>query len=1167
MRQPSSSARRRPRTRDCTPQASSTAPPRSTSSRTPQPGGTSAPRPTGDSTCHSVTAGTTSASLTGLTEHTLYTYKAYDASGCTSTAIATLSFTTGSDELEASAITDSTATLTLSNHTGNWWLKRTTPADTTCKSKGTTATESLTNLIAGKPYTYEAYNDSTCTTRIAQVTFTTLSLAAENIDTTDATLHLEGYTGSWYYKANKAPDNSCQGPVSGHTVNRSNLAVNTAYLYEAYSDSACTASKLLATAGFRTAVTASNLSETGGSHATADRNSKAANGFTTGRNPGGYTLSQVEIAISKVKLSSDNKAPAALVVALHNNATSSVFNDDEPGTLKATLSGIGGGSPTSAGTYTYTCSTGCDLEKDTTYHIVLSAPGSPTGSRYEWSKTSSLNETLTPVQNGWSIGIAYYISTGNWAYEISGLRFEVAAVAEPSLSATPTGDTTATLKAVSYTDGAWWYKRTAGTPADATCHSVAAGTTSVSLSGMTEHNEYTYKAYDEPGCDSADEFGAITFTQTNDVLTASKMTWTTARLTLTGNTGNWWLKQTSPVDASATCKSMGTKSAENLTGLTQSTAYTYKAYSGSTCTSEIASEDFLTAGPITISNRTESSSSALSVGWSGFLGQLRRGMGFETGSKPGGYTLKSVTVELGPHSVNSNAIGQPKKLHAKIYTNIVNAQNENVPNTLVKDLGIKNPAGGSAVTWTCTDSGSACDLTKDTTYHLVLEADEPTSGSSSRYNWKDTSSDNETNTPSSEDWKIKDESARKFGNAPWLGGINTVGLFSLTVEAKGDPFIGATDITTTTATLNIVNHKTAWWYKRTGGAPDDSTCHSVAAGTTTASLSSLLPGVTYSYKAWKKAGCNSTADELGSDTFTTDGESVSNLDEAAINNLCVAGTDINVRYECGTSFTTGSATEYLLEEIIVRIYSKSNSPGDIRVTLHADSSGSPASRALYTLSGSNPTNTNVKKVDYAYTCSECYLQPSTTYWLVLAAPNATGNFNRYTWLLNALGRGDAVAEREWLDDRRRQQAQGNIRQRLRLSVRLVRREQQQNRDVPGVGVRQRGGSCARPQRHAHIHRNQSDAHVDMEEAREQRDGVILLRSAVLGQGQPDIVAVDQLRNEDGGFDGECEPDAGHRADGPAILQDDSCAREEGQRLQPLDRDGDVLLEGGMGAAR
>ena len=35
---------------------------------------------------------------------------------------------------------------------------------------------------------------------------------------------------------------------------------------------------------------------------------------------------------------------------------------------------------------------------------------------------------------------------------------------------------------------------------DATCHSVAAGTASDALSGLTSGTSYTYKAYDKSGC-------------------------------------------------------------------------------------------------------------------------------------------------------------------------------------------------------------------------------------------------------------------------------------------------------------------------------------------------------------------------------------------------------------------------------------------------------------------------------------------------------------------------------------------------------------------------------------------------------------------------------------------------------------------------------------------
>ena len=81
------------------------------------------------------------------------------------------------------------------------------------------------------------------------------------------------------------------------------------------------------------------------------------------------------------------------------------------------------------------------------------------------------------------------------------------------------------------------------------------------------------------------------------------------------------------------------------------------------------------------------------------------------------------------------------------------------------------------------------------------------------------------------------------------------------------PKLTASSVTTTTATLTIGGHAGAWWYERT--APSgDTTCHSVASGTTTANLSSLTANTSYTYKAYDQSGCNS-ADEIATATFTT----------------------------------------------------------------------------------------------------------------------------------------------------------------------------------------------------------------------------------------------------------------------------------------------------------
>ena len=54
--------------------------------------------------------------------------------------------------------------------------------------------------------------------------------------------------------------------------------------------------------------------------------------------------------------------------------------------------------------------------------------------------------------------------------------------------------------------GTWYYKRTAGTPADTTCRSVTSGTTAT-LTSLTTNTAYTTS-----GCAAADEIASTAFT-------------------------------------------------------------------------------------------------------------------------------------------------------------------------------------------------------------------------------------------------------------------------------------------------------------------------------------------------------------------------------------------------------------------------------------------------------------------------------------------------------------------------------------------------------------------------------------------------------------------------------------------------------------------------------
>ena len=66
--------------------------------------------------------------------------------------------------LTASAVTSTTATLTIANYTGAWYYKADVAPDTSCSARQTGTTAGLTGLTTGTAYNYTAYSDSGCTT-------------------------------------------------------------------------------------------------------------------------------------------------------------------------------------------------------------------------------------------------------------------------------------------------------------------------------------------------------------------------------------------------------------------------------------------------------------------------------------------------------------------------------------------------------------------------------------------------------------------------------------------------------------------------------------------------------------------------------------------------------------------------------------------------------------------------------------------------------------------------------------------------------------------------------------------------------------------------------------------------------------------------------------------
>ena len=129
--------------------------------------------------------------------------------------------------------------LKISGHTGSWWYRHTTETPGQCTQANGKWTNLTVTLTRGTSYTFEAYSDSNCTTRLVTAApFTPPSLEVSDRTPTSAKLTLTGtFAGTWWYQHDQ-PDASCT-VVDPKAVVVSNLSANTTYIYTAYNGSSC----------------------------------------------------------------------------------------------------------------------------------------------------------------------------------------------------------------------------------------------------------------------------------------------------------------------------------------------------------------------------------------------------------------------------------------------------------------------------------------------------------------------------------------------------------------------------------------------------------------------------------------------------------------------------------------------------------------------------------------------------------------------------------------------------------------------------------------------------------------------------------------------------------------------------------------------------------------
>ena len=805
--------------------------------------------------------------VTDLTDGTNYTFKvrATNATGTGPASDASTAAAPADEALTAGNITHNTATLTLANHSGNWWLKRTTPASTNCKSKGTTATESLSSLAGNTSYTYKAYNNSDCSTEVAARTFLTrpakpgkptatagagsgkltltatltggagaltkweytkdggtnwtdittdtdnnlshvvtdltngtnytfkvratnatgtgpvsdASTAAAPADETltagsvthdAATLTLANYSGNWYYK--EASGTCSADAVSTTSVDLDGLAGNTSYTYSAYSDSGCTSSKLLATASaFLT-----KPAKPGKPTATA--------GAGSGKLTLTATLTGGSGALTKWEYTKDNGANWIAITTDTDNTLSYVVSSLTDGTdytfkvraTNATGTGPASDASTAVAPLDVTLAAG-SVTHNTATLTLANHPGNwwlkrttPADTNCK-SKGTTATESLSNLAGNTSYTYKAY-SNNTCSTELAARTF-LTRPAKPgkptatagagsgklTLTATLTGGSGALTK-WEYTkdNGANWIAITTDTD----------NTLSYVVSSLTDGTDYTFKVRATnatgtgPASDASTAVAPLDETLAAGTATAAGMTLTISNYSLA-----WYYKYTSPDggECSATPVSAGTSS-KAVTSLTSNTAYTFKAYSDSTCGAELAAASAYATLP----------------------------------PKP---TTPTVAAGVG--------------------------------------------SGKLTLSSSATSGGSA-PITK-------WEYRKKEGSNAWETGWTEISS--RSRTLSHTVTGLDDDTNYRFRVRAWNASGKSAESDSSQAVAPEDETLTVDTITTTGATLKIGNWSADWYYKHTDGS-----CSSdaVPAGTSTVAVSNLTSNTTYTFKAYNDNTCST---ELG----------------------------------------------------------------------------------------------------------------------------------------------------------------------------------------------------------------------------------------------------------------------------------------------------------------
>ena len=457
---------------------------------------------------------------------------------------------------------------------------------------------------------------------------------------------------------------------------------------------------------------------------------------------------------------------------------------------------------------------------------------------YKWTKDSSSTYTGTvAINSDTSLTAANFdVPSGANARQTIVLRLTASDDGTPSASshATVTVTVTAELTTSNVTarsatltiagwSGNWYYK--SATAGKTQCANAGTGT-STDVRGLSPGTAYTFTAYSDSGCTTANKLDeALSFT-TPAELAASNVTATGATLTLAGHTANaeWWYKSTTT--GQKTCTSAGTGTSVTLTGLDEGESYTYSAYSNDTCATVIA-----TAAT------------------------------FKTGfSLEASVTARTATLDINGHDT------------VWYYRSAATTCMEAAARTAAN---LTNLTPGTEYTYTAYSDRYCSDALASVTFKTTpaLTSSNPTAtgatltidGHRSDWYYKYTSPSGGTCSSSAVSTSSVDLTGLTPGTAYVYAAYSASGCADTTLltgpedQAQFTTLaqLTASDETATTVTLTIDGHSGNWYYKSTTAGQTNCT-GPVTPGTTSSVIQiGLTPGTSYTYSAYRPSGCAS----------------------------------------------------------------------------------------------------------------------------------------------------------------------------------------------------------------------------------------------------------------------------------------------------------------------